>query len=112
MAAKTLTIDDAFSLIGSGNFDRRSFDINYELNMLLFGAEVTKSLRDCQHHYMAGSRPARPDESLPLLPQLARRVERIEARIKLVEEELKGGIDLTRFYVAGEGGAAGQKPAE
>jgi len=60
--AKTLTIDDAFSLIGSGNFDRRSFDINYELNMLLFGAEVTRSLCECQRVYIAGSRLAKPDE--------------------------------------------------
>ena len=51
-------------------------------------------------------RPPRPDESPQLIPQLLRRVERIEARLKLVEEELKGGIDLTRFY-EGPGGAAG-----
>ena len=49
-------------MIGSGNFDRRSFDINYELNMLLFGAEVTKELCECQRVYMAGSRRAKPDE--------------------------------------------------
>lgn len=60
--AKTLTIDGAFSLIGSGNFDRRSFDLNYELNQLLFGAEVTSALRDCQEVYMAGSRLATLDE--------------------------------------------------
>ena len=49
-------------------------------------------------------RPARPDESLQLLPQLARRVERMEARLKLLEEETKGGIDLTRFYAPPGGG--------
>ncbi len=50
-------------------------------------------------------RPPRPDESPQLIPLLLRRVERLEARLKLVEEELKGGIDLTRFY-AGPGGSA------
>ncbi|MBI3839909.1 MAG: hypothetical protein HY288_18455 [Planctomycetia bacterium] len=50
-------------------------------------------------------RPPRPDESPQLIPLLLRRVERLEARLKLVEEELKGGIDLTRFY-AGPGGGA------
>jgi hypothetical protein len=43
-------------------------------------------------------RPAKPDEAPELVPQLLRRVDRLEARMKLAEEELKGGIDLTRFY--------------
>ena len=30
--AKTLTIDDKVSLIGSSNLDLRSFDLNYESN--------------------------------------------------------------------------------
>jgi hypothetical protein len=38
------------------------------------------------------------DETPQILPTLLRRVERIEARLKLVEEEQKGGIDLTKFY--------------
>jgi hypothetical protein len=33
-----------------------------------------------------------------LLPQLARRLEQLEMRLKLVEEEQRGGIDLTQFY--------------
>jgi hypothetical protein len=33
-----------------------------------------------------------------LLPQLARRLEQMEMRLKLVEEEQRGGIDLTQFY--------------
>jgi hypothetical protein len=42
----------------------------------------------------------KPDESgQTLLPQLARRLEQLETRIKLVEEEQRGGIDLTKFYV-------------
>jgi hypothetical protein len=34
------------------------------------------------------------------IPMLQRRVERLETRIKLLEEELRGGINLGRFYVA------------
>jgi hypothetical protein len=48
--------------------------------------------------YPAVPRPALPDESAQILPGLLRRVERSEARLKLLEEELKGGIDITRFY--------------
>ena len=33
-----------------------------------------------------------------LLPQLARRMEQLEMRLKLMEEEQRGGVDLTQFY--------------
>ena len=42
------------------------------------------------------TRQADPEERL--LPVLARRVEQLEARLKLVEEEQRGGIQLERFY--------------
>ena len=57
-------------------------------------------------------RPAKADESVQVIPQLARRMERLEARMKLVEEELKGGIDLTRFYGTGGAGEAGKRPQD
>lgn len=38
------------------------------------------------------------DPEQALLPQLARRVEQMEARLKLVEDEQRGGLDLTKFY--------------
>jgi len=38
------------------------------------------------------------DETPQVLPTLVRRMERLEARLKLLEEEQKGGIDLTKFY--------------
>jgi hypothetical protein len=43
-------------------------------------------------------RPRPEDSGQSLLPQLARRLELLETRIKLVEEEQRGGIDLTKFY--------------
>jgi len=42
--AKTILIDDTISLIGTSNFDIRSFAINFELNLMFFGAETAKSL--------------------------------------------------------------------
>lgn len=50
--AKTLTIDEHFAMIGSANFDRRSFELNFELNMFLVGAEVTEKLRKHQLEYI------------------------------------------------------------
>src|SRR5437762_12977054 len=49
-------------------------------------------------------RPKRPDESLNLLPLLNLQVQRLEARIKLLEDEARGGIDITKFY--GKSGSA------
>ena len=48
--------------------------------------------------YPAVPRPKRPDESINLLPLLNVQVQRLEARIKLLEEEGRGGIDITKFY--------------
>ncbi len=38
------------------------------------------------------------DPEQRLLPALARRVEQLETRLKLLEDEQRGGIDLERFY--------------
>jgi hypothetical protein len=48
--------------------------------------------------YPSVPRPKPEDTQRYLLPQLQRRVERLEMRIKLMEEENRGGIDLARFY--------------
>jgi len=53
--AKTLTIDNQFAMLGSANFDRRSFELNFELNMFLVGAEVTEKLHKKQEAYIAQS---------------------------------------------------------
>src|SRR5690606_5806281 len=47
-------------------------------------------------------RPERSDPEERLLPVLARRLEQVEARLRLLEEEQRGGIDLTRFYNANQ----------
>ncbi|MHC4399210.1 MAG: hypothetical protein ACYTG0_06000 [Planctomycetota bacterium] len=44
-----------------------------------------------------------PEQALGLVE---RRVERLETRIKLLEEELRGGINIARFYGSKEGGDA------
>jgi hypothetical protein len=38
------------------------------------------------------------DKEQALLPQLARRLEQLEMRLKLVEEDRRGEVDLTAFY--------------
>src|SRR6187401_2001805 len=51
--------------------------------------------------YPVVPRPKRPDESVKLLPLLNLQVQRLEARIKLLEDEARGGIDITKFYGKG-----------
>ncbi len=43
-------------------------------------------------------RPKPPNDSVQVLPLVLRRLERIEARLKIIEEEQRGGLDLTKFY--------------
>jgi hypothetical protein len=43
-------------------------------------------------------RPSEEDAKRHLLPQLQAKVDRLEMRIKLLEEDLHGGINLGRFY--------------
>ena len=38
------------------------------------------------------------DDQASLLPQLARRLEQLELRLKLLEEDQRGGFDLSKFY--------------
>ena len=55
--AKTLTLDGEVTLVGSSNIDLRSFDLNYENNILLQDRDVTRAVRDRQADYIARSRP-------------------------------------------------------
>lgn len=52
---KSTTVDDAFAIFGSANLDIRSFSLNFEVNLLLFGEEVTRQLRAEQEKYLSDS---------------------------------------------------------
>lgn len=49
--------------------------------------------------YPEAPKPRPEDPEQRLLPSLARRVEQLESRLKLVEEEQRGGIKLDQFYL-------------
>lgn len=48
--------------------------------------------------YPSVPRPSKEQQANQLLQLLQRRVDRLESRLKLLEEELRGGINITRFY--------------
>jgi cardiolipin synthase len=55
--AKSLTLDGEVTLIGSANMDRRSFELNYENNILFFDPPLTADIRRRQETYIAGALP-------------------------------------------------------
>ena len=53
--AKTLTMDSRVSLVGSSNLDRRSFDLNFENNVLLIDRQLTTAIEHRQQTYLNDS---------------------------------------------------------
>jgi len=53
--AKTLCVDRQVTLLGSTNLDLRSFDLNFENNVLLHDTQVTQAVRERQEAYIAQS---------------------------------------------------------
>ncbi|WP_166823000.1 cardiolipin synthase [Thalassoroseus pseudoceratinae] len=49
---KSLTLDGEVTLIGSANMDRRSFELNYENNILLCDSQLTEAMRERQQSYI------------------------------------------------------------
>jgi hypothetical protein len=51
--------------------------------------------------YPSVPRQQRATEEENLIPLLQRRIEHLESRLQLMEEELRGGVNLNRFIVSG-----------
>jgi cardiolipin synthase A/B len=69
---KSLTLDGEVTLIGSANMDRRSFELNYENNILFHDPVLTGALRERQQEYLAHSNPVTKEEvaAWPIYRQL------------------------------------------
>jgi cardiolipin synthase len=69
---KSLTLDGEVTLIGSANMDRRSFDLNYENNILFYDPDLTAEMRHRQDAYLATARAVTADvvAQWPLMRQL------------------------------------------
>lgn len=52
--SKTISIDSAVCSIGTANMDIRSFNINYEMNAVLYDAEKTKEMEAAFEHDLEG----------------------------------------------------------
>jgi cardiolipin synthase A/B len=54
--AKTTTVDDSLALFGSANLDVRSFGLNFELSVLLYGSDPCQKLKAIQQGWLAQSK--------------------------------------------------------
>ena len=44
--AKTMVCDQKVAIIGTANFDNRSFDLNFEINAIVYNEQIANELRD------------------------------------------------------------------
>lgn len=59
---KSITVDGQITLIGSANMDRRSFDLNYENNILFCDKDATAQMRERQQRYLFDCRQVTAEE--------------------------------------------------
>ncbi|AUH32917.1 cardiolipin synthase [Paracoccus tegillarcae] len=53
--SKITTVDGRYAMIGSANLDRRSFELNYEVNMAVYDRDMTEELNQRQATYVERS---------------------------------------------------------
>jgi cardiolipin synthase len=54
---KTVVVDDALAMIGTANLDVRSYNLNFELTVLMYGREPACRLWEIHRRYIADSSP-------------------------------------------------------
>lgn len=62
--SKHFTVDDTVAVIGSSNMDMRSFSLNYEISMLMLGADAVAEMRTIEDRYRAVSKELTLEEWL------------------------------------------------
>lgn len=60
--SKTIIVDRKIGLIGSANLDRRSFELNFENNILFADAQFASAIRERQEQYRASSSQITADD--------------------------------------------------
>src|SRR5690606_37005397 len=55
--SKTMVIDNEISIIGTANMDIRSFDLNFEVNAIVYDKDISNELRDNFYEDLKDSSP-------------------------------------------------------
>lgn len=96
LIAKSLPTDDKGPFLFGTKEGRIALANRRKEPLYLFGA--------MQRHlgYPEVPRPKPVDETIDLIPAMARRMERLEQRIQLMEEERRQSLDITKYYEKGK----------
>jgi len=76
---KTMVVDDYISIVGTANMDYRSFDLNFEVNALVYGETLAEELRRSFSEDLAGAGRIHPERwtKRPIYKQLPERIARL-----------------------------------
>ena len=74
---KALLVDDVTAILGSSNFDHRSFRLNFELSILFDNTLVAEQLARVLYGYLGESKRFSPKSKLPLSSRLAQAAARL-----------------------------------
>lgn len=77
--AKTMVLDSSLSIIGTANMDHRSFELNFEVNSMVYDNDLSKQLRDAFYEDLEHSTKINPNTwaKRPLYKQLPERITRL-----------------------------------
>lgn len=76
---KTMVVDDYISIVGTANMDFRSFDLNFEVNAVVYGEKLAGELRASFSADLAGAEKIQPETWIrrPVFKQFPERVARL-----------------------------------
>lgn len=76
---KTMVVDDYISIVGTANMDYRSFDLNFEVNAVVYGVKLAAELRKTflEDLEYAGKIEAQEWRKRPVFKQLPEKVARL-----------------------------------
>lgn len=77
--AKTMVSDGQLSIIGTANMDHRSFELNFEVNSMIYDDKTSEQLRDAFYNDLKDSKKINPDtwKRRPFYKQLPEKLTRL-----------------------------------
>jgi cardiolipin synthase len=75
--SKTLVVDDDCAMIGTANFDSRSFRLNFEVSAVIYGPALTGALADQFQADLRNAAPVRADRPVRFLQRLGEATARL-----------------------------------
>ncbi|GAA3971054.1 cardiolipin synthase [Mucilaginibacter dorajii] len=77
--AKTMVADGKLAIIGSANMDHRSFELNFEVNAMVYDTEIATQLRDAFYNDIKDAKKINPKtwKKRPLFKQLPEKFARL-----------------------------------